>query len=126
MPPKDDDRIDVGRRGEELAADYLTSNGLEIVEKNFRSRVGEIDLIARDEHCLVFCEVRSLRKVSHVRPEDTVTITKQRQITRAANAYLSIRRARPSHCRFDVLAVDLSSDPPTITHYKNAFEPRRG
>jgi putative endonuclease len=71
-------RQGLGRTGEHLAAEALTSTGYHILERNFRCRHGEIDLVAEDEHDLVFVEVKARRGTSYGRPEDALTFYKRR------------------------------------------------
>lgn len=97
----------VGARGETLALHYLEQQGLLPVERNFRCRLGEIDLVMLDEECLVFVEVR-LRTANRLVPAaHTVDRFKQIKLGRAAEMYLAGRHAhvhRPA--RFDVVGID--------------------
>ena len=94
-----------GGDAEERAAAYLANRGLAIVARNFRTRLGEIDLIARDGDTLVFVEVRKRSSGSFGGAIESVTPAKQRRIQAAANQYLS-RLGRAPRCRFDVVAMD--------------------
>jgi len=110
-----------GRTGERLAADYLISVGMRIVERNFRVREGEIDLIAMDEGTLVFVEVKSGRTEAFGEPETWVDARKQRQIGRVAASYLQLKQLEDIDCRFDVVAVTFMQGKPHIKHIENAF-----
>ena len=92
-----------GGDGEERAAAHLAAKGLTIVSRNFRTRQGEIDLVARDGDVLVFVEVRLRKGSGYGGAPASVTFHKQRRIQAAAQMYLRQFR-RPPRCRFDVVA----------------------
>src|SRR5436190_2410945 len=96
---------DKGRASEERAERFLIERGYEIVERNARSSLGELDLIALEGGDLVFVEVRSRADGALGRAEDTVGGAKQRRVARVAEAYLLDRRLTPDTCRFDVVAI---------------------
>lgn len=107
-----------GSSYEEIAAAYLTNKGYEILEKNYRNRQGEIDLIAREGPYLVFIEVKFRRDDRNGTPAEAVDYHKQQKIIRTARHYLMIRHCDESQpCRFDVVAI-LGND---ITVIQNAF-----
>lgn len=106
-----------GKQGEDRACEYLRALGYRVVERNFRCKLGELDIIARDGSTLVFTEVRSRAHSRHGTPLETVTGPKQRRIARVASYYLSIRRPGFEACRFDV--VGITGD--DIEHIKDAF-----
>jgi len=109
----------LGLLGEEMAAKYLAQNGCRIIEKNFRVRSGEIDLIVLDKDCLCFVEVKT--RTAYGSPQEAVSINKQKKITRLAKFYLRDRfRHLDVRCRFDVVAVDEQSE--RILWFKSAFE----
>jgi putative endonuclease len=113
----------VGSRGEELAAAFLERNGFRIVERNFRCKGGEVDIIARDGKTIVFIEVKSRRTLSYGVPQLAVTPFKQRQISKAALTWLSKKRLHDSPARFDVIAILLdNSYSHQIEHIRDAFE----
>ena len=114
-------RVQVGREGEDFAAQYLLKMGWELIERNFRTREGEIDIIAREDNTLVFVEVKSNRQQRFGPPELRVDERKQRQIARTAEQYLYSRQIVDMDCRFDVITVDLAQQPPQIKHIENAF-----
>ena len=116
---------DLGRRGEDAAADFLRSAGLAIVERNYVGPSGEIDLVARDGDRLVFVEVKSQAK-DDPPPERRVNRAKRRRIVSTARTYLKRLRRRPGDPvpphRFDVVAVILPpGGTPTIRHHRGAF-----
>ncbi|MBN2331845.1 MAG: YraN family protein [Deltaproteobacteria bacterium] len=94
----------LGQWGEGLAAVYLEERGLRIVERNFRCPLGEIDLIAQDGDCLVFCEVKTRRSTAFGQPQEAVALAKQRKIIRSATWYIAARQWS-TDVRFDVVAI---------------------
>lgn len=113
----------LGRRGEDEAASALTRRGLIIVDRNVRSRLGEIDLVARDGQTLVFVEVKSRRGSGGDPPEAAVTPEKRRRLTRLALGYLKMKRLGDVPCRFDVVAVTFDDQDRVsgIRHLPGAF-----
>jgi len=99
------DTTAVGNRMEDTAARHLSNAGLKIIERNFRSRFGEIDLIARDGNTLVFVEVRFRRSNRFGGAGISVDWRKQRKLLATANSYLQYRRL-DCPCRFDVIAIE--------------------
>lgn len=92
---------------ERQAASWLAGRGLQIIERNFRTRAGEIDIIARDGDCLVFVEVRARTHRRFAGAAASVTRGKQRRLLRAAARYLQLRpQLAQSSCRFDVIAFE--------------------
>jgi len=117
------DKAEFGKKGEELAAKHLARQGYKILERNYRTPVGEIDIVAMDGGVLVFVEVKSRRDDSFGAPELAVNHHKQRQMTRAALSYLVHTRRSGDPCRFDVVGIcALAGGKPEITVTKNAFE----
>ena len=108
-----------GREAETLAERYLLARGLTLVARNFRCRLGEIDLILRDGDTLVFAEVRLRGSQSHGGAAASVTPAKQARIAAAAGYYLAGQDA-PA-CRFDVLLLD-ELDEARIQWLRGAFE----
>jgi len=94
-----------GQAGEDRALEYLSGCGLTLVERNFRCKVGEIDLVMNDQGCLVFVEVRRRGRDDFGGAIASVTPGKQRRMVRAAQFYLQRYRRYPP-CRFDVVAID--------------------
>ncbi len=114
-------RQKLGKWGEEQAALFLRGQGFKVLERNLRTPVGEIDIIALHRKILVFVEVKTRRGCGYGLPQEAVGPTKQRQILRAASWYLN-ENPRPNlQPRFDVVAVRVSSDKPQIEHIANAF-----
>lgn len=113
----------VGAMGEELAAAFLQRAGYRIVERNFRCKGGEADIVARDGKTLVFVEVKTRRSMAYGPPQLAVTPFKQRQISKAALTWLAKNRLQDAPARFDVIAVMLCADGThRIEHIPNAFD----
>lgn len=107
-----DDRGRVGRQGEAIACAVLKKHGYKILEKNYRSRLGEIDIIAQDGDSLVFVEVKTRRTQGFGSPKRGVTPIKQRKLSMAALEYLKKTQQITKKARFDVVAIHLSSNYP--------------
>ncbi|MFT4798236.1 MAG: putative endonuclease [Candidatus Azotimanducaceae bacterium] len=101
----------LGNAAEQAALDYLESNGLQCIDRNFSCKMGEIDLIMIDHSTLVFVEVRLRNNPHHGSGADSVTRTKMRKIIRTAEFYLT-RNPIPENldCRFDVISMDKKID----------------
>ena len=111
-----------GLAGEEIAERYLTQHGYEIVERNFRSQQGEIDLIAREGDDLVFVEVKNYSARSYGTPLGAVNQSKRRSIIHAARTFIYRKRIVDTNCRFDVITIYRQPDGSrAIELYKNAF-----
>ena len=120
-PPQE--RSAAGRAAEDAVCVYLGKRGMQILERNFRARGGEIDVIARDGEVLVFVEVRFREEDGHGHPEETVGPAKRKRIVKAARTYLA---TIPPHAwrtaRFDVAAVDGGGRGGSIRYYPGAFD----
>lgn len=95
----------LGRAGEELAAQYLAREGLEILERNFRVREGEIDLVARDGDIIVFVEVKTRRGREFGLPVESVDEKKQERIRRVAEIFLAGKDWMEREVRFDIFTL---------------------
>lgn len=98
-------RIEQGRLAEEAAASHLETHGLAVIERNYRCRSGEIDLIMQDRDYLVFIEVRYRKYTGYGGAAASVDSRKQQKLLRAAQHWLQQRQATNRRCRFDVVAV---------------------
>ena len=128
----EDPRRRLGACGEELAARHLEARGFEVVERNFRTRYGELDVVARDSRFLVFCEVKT-RIVSRgagvqdvLGPFAAIGPRKQRQVRAMAREWLAegaLRGARPPELRFDAIGVsfDATGRLLALEHLEAAF-----
>ena len=112
---------ELGKEGERQAALFLQKQGLVIVERNFRTRSGEIDLVARDKKELVFVEVKTRSGTTFGSVLEAVDSRKCRQIVRVATEYLVKNGGFDQPARFDVIGI-LISDMVHIEHIKNAFD----
>ncbi len=119
------DRSRRGTRNEQLALDFLFAAGLELVERNFHCRLGELDLVMRERDCVVIVEVRSRRDGQFLQPGLTVDRPKQGRIERAAAMFLASRPdLGEAPVRFDVVAIEEASDGPgKIQWTRDAFRP---
>ena len=123
--PLSANNISVGKLGEEIATAFLIARGYRILERNFRCKGGEVDIIARDpgDKSLLFVEVKARRDLSYGVPQLAVTPFKQRQISKAALTWLSKNRLHDKNARFDVIAILLDdSGHHKVDHIPNAFD----
>lgn len=119
-------RPQLGRLGEQLAAEHLTRRGFEIVERNYRTRWGELDIVAFDGRTLAFCEVKTRRLAESGRsPLESVRTFKRSQVRKMAGRWLIERTDRPyaDTVRFDAIGVtlDLSGRLVSLEHLEGAF-----
>lgn len=108
-----------GRLGEEIAFKYIVSNGGDVIEKNYRTKMGEIDLIVRTNNELVFVEVKSRSNINYGYPSESVNYKKKRKIINVANYYILENSLENLAIRFDVIEVYFNEK--KINHIKNAF-----
>ncbi|MBI5418378.1 YraN family protein [Candidatus Poribacteria bacterium] len=116
-------RIELGKSGENEAEKFLKKSGYKILERNYRTRYGEIDIIAKDKDVLVFVEVKNRKDNKYGEPEEAVTFHKQKQISKVAVHYLTCNKFFQTACRFDVVSIsdfEKNSDK-KIKLIKNAF-----
>lgn len=111
-----------GRESESLAVKYLKKNGYKILEQNYRSKLGEIDIIAKDKKTLVFVEVKARRSDRYGSPKWAITPQKKRQVSKVALYYLKVTKQTMVKARFDVVTVRSLESKPQIEIIKNAFE----
>ena len=127
MSTADDPRHELGHTGERLAEAFLKRQRLKTVARHFGTPVGELDLVMRDGETVVFVEVKTRRDRKYADPQDAVGRAKQRRMTRAALWFIDQKRWQDRPCRFDIVAVTLSTTgAPEIEHFPEAFFPRRG
>jgi putative endonuclease len=113
-----------GDLGEQLAAEYLIQRGYEIPVRNYRTKYGEVDLIASQGDTLAFVEVKARSGTRFGLPYEAVNVSKQMRICRAAGDYLSKNSGFKMNVRFDIIEVYLKSG--KINHIENAFEFKAG
>jgi putative endonuclease len=116
-------RQSFGLYGESLACDELERRGYAIATRRYRTKHGEIDIVARDRDYLVFVEVKARQDGSFGDPEEAVTLRKQQQMVWMATDYLARQNLGDVPCRFDVVSVNTHTTPPTITVIEDAFRP---
>ena len=117
-----DNRKQFGKRGEEVAAAHLRKNGYKIIERNFRTRTGEIDIIAKHKGRIVFVEVKTRRSGRYGDPKLAITAQKQRRISMVALEYLKKNHSLQTPARFDVVTVQSAEAGETVDIISNAFE----
>lgn len=100
-------RIDTGKRGEELARDFLKKRGFRILETNYRCPEGEVDIISQHKDCLVFTEVRTKTSQQFGSPEESITYTKKRRLITTARHYLQNLDNQLPLWRIDFIAIEL-------------------
>jgi putative endonuclease len=115
-------RQQFGKESESLAVRYLKKNGYKILEQNYRNKIGEIDIIAKEKGALVFVEVKARKTYVFGNPKLAVTPKKQRKISMVALYYLKATKQTHVKARFDVVSLSLAKDNPQIEIIKNAFE----
>ena len=116
-------RIKSGKIGEKLAVSYLQGKGYKIIERNYRTKLGEIDIIADCKGCTCFVEVRAKNSPAFGLPEETILKKKQLQISKAALAYIKQFKLEDKSCRFDVVCIEgVESLMPQVRLIKNAFD----
>ena len=112
-----------GEAGEELACSHLRAEGFEIVERNFRCRSGELDVVARDGDVTVFVEVKQRRDASYGEGYEAVTFGKRRRLVRAARLYAASHHLEDQPMRFDVVSVDVDAQGDVkVRHDRGAFD----
>ncbi len=111
----------LGRRGEDFAADFLRRNNYLILARNYRFARGEIDIIAKQDDTLVFVEVKTAASTTYGEPQAWVTERKQQQIGMVAERYLQEHEIDDVSCRFDVIAVQAFGSQWQIKHIEDAF-----
>ncbi len=116
----------IGGFGEKCAADFLTNNGYKILSMNYSCRFGEIDIVALDEDCLVFAEVKTRTTVKYGAPENAVNYWKIKHLQLSARCYIEQYRMKEYFARFDVVEVfakcaDNNFSVEKINVIKNAF-----
>ncbi|MFH1563012.1 MAG: YraN family protein [Nitrospirota bacterium] len=115
-------RIELGKAGEALALKYLRRHGYKIIEQNYKTRSGEIDIIAKNKDVLAFIEVKTRKSLEYGLPQEAVDIRKQRQISKVALEYLARMNGQEIDCRFDIVAITwLKNQKPQIELLKDAF-----
>ena len=114
--------IELGQRGERIAVKFLKNYGYNIISTNYRTRLGQIDIIAKDKKTICFVEVKTRRTKRFGHPYEAVETSKQRRINRVSLMYLKQNGLIDSPARFDVVSISYTDEQPKIELIKNAFE----
>ncbi len=115
-------RLTLGKKGEEFAAGFLIKKGYKIKERNYKSALGEIDIIAISGGTLVFIEVKTRSSIKFGLPFEAVTKRKQHQITKTALYYMSKNKISETAARFDIVSVILKGEKMEAELIENAFD----
>lgn len=111
----------IGKKGENIAVEYILQNEYEIIERNFSCRQGEIDIIARDREEYVFIEVKTRTNRNYGEPIDAITSFKKKHIIKSIEYYLFLRRLEHVFVRIDVIEIYQKENRYYINHIKNAI-----
>jgi putative endonuclease len=115
---------ELGKRGEDAAAAYLERVGMTVVDRNWRCKSGEVDLVALDGSEIVFVEVKTRKTIATGQPEEAVTPAKQRRYKRLAEVYLQSAGLSDVMVRFDVISLlVVADDRALLRHHRAAFAP---
>lgn len=114
--------LEFARTAENTAADYLRSCGYKIIKQNYKTKLGEIDIVAQEKDTLVFVEVKARRSSAFGQPQTAVNRFKQRQISKVALLYLKENGLLENKARFDVLSIFYENETPRINLIRGAFE----
>ncbi len=112
----------LGEKGEELAVRFLKQKGYKIIKQNYKTRIGEIDIIAMDGNALVFIEVKTRESIEYGLPFEAVNSAKKRKIANVALLYLKRFKEEAPPCRFDVVSIYYEQKNPEFELIKDAFE----
>ena len=114
--------LDIGRLGEATAADFLKARGYKIIAQNYKTRLGEIDIVARDRDTYCFVEVKTRHTDKFGLPQEAVSLFKQRQISKVAISFLKENFLLDKKSRFDVVSIMHTKESPCIELIKDAFD----
>ena len=115
---KNTSKKEMGNIGEEIASKYLCENGYQILERNFYTKHGELDIIAKQKDEIVFIEVKTRSNYAYGNPREAVTPIKQRHMYQAAKYYLYKKKQENAFTRFDVVEVYVEREKIRINHIK--------
>ncbi|OGM11762.1 hypothetical protein A2V80_02720 [Candidatus Woesebacteria bacterium RBG_16_39_8b] len=121
MKPKLAPHLKLGKTGEQIATTYLNKKGYHIIDRNFRSHYGELDIIATYDETLIFAEVKTRIGSAHGLPAEAVTPWKLKGVIRTAQYYVMLHPELPEALQIDVIAIDMDekNNPVDIRHYEN-------
>jgi putative endonuclease len=117
------ERQALGKLGEELACRELEARGHEIVERRYRTERGELDIVSTHNGYVVFVEVRAKSGDDFGDPAESVNAQKQQRLVWMASDYVARHRLENTPCRFDVVAIETTVNPPRVTVFEDAFRP---
>ncbi len=113
---------DIGNNGEDIAAAYLESKDWIVLDRNYFFEKAEVDIVATDRNYIVFVEVKTRSGTYFGRPEEYVTPEKEKNIKKAAEAWIYERKMETAVVRFDIISiVQKGNEAPEITHFEDAF-----
>ena len=115
-------RQQFGEKGESIAVKQMKKEGYKILERNYRNKLGEIDIIARDGEVITFIEVKARKSEKFGTPRHAVTPAKQKKISMVALSYLKEKNQFGKRARFDVVTINSQSSNSTVSVIKNAFD----
>ncbi|OGF64551.1 MAG: hypothetical protein A2Y62_06775 [Candidatus Fischerbacteria bacterium RBG_13_37_8] len=110
-----------GDYGETLAVNFLKKHGYTIIQRNYKCIYGEIDIIAKENNCIVFIEVKTRKTGGEILPEDSINYAKERRLTKAAEYYINGLDYYDGDFRFDVVSIIVNNNKPQITIITDAF-----
>ena len=113
--------LEKGRTGENMAADFLIKKGFEILERNYRYKKSEIDIIARLKKTIIFIEVKTRSKTTFGFPEDFVSEPQESRIMEAADFFLETTLIPHQFIRFDIISIIKNSSQQELVHIEDAF-----
>ncbi len=116
------DNLNLGSLAEDRAQEFLKASGYRVLARNYRTKLGEVDIIAIDKDTLCFIEVKARSSDRFGSGLEAVSRLKQRQISKAALSFLKEKKFFDKKARFDVVSLDFSGPEEKITLIKNAFE----
>jgi len=114
--------IELGQKGEKIAVNFLKRNGYSIITTNYRTRLGQIDIVAKEKNTVCFVEVKTRQTQRFGRPYEAIEATKVRKLSQVALLFLKQNRLLSSPARFDVVSIFYQDIRPQIELIKNAFE----
>jgi len=115
--------LSLGKKGEEIAVSYLAKKGFRIIERNFKARYGEVDIIAQDGEALVFVEVKTRIGTKYGMPKESVTPRKLKEVVKTAEYYATLHPGLSKSLRIDVVGVivdPLTGEASSVEHIPNA------
>ncbi|MDD5005220.1 MAG: YraN family protein [Candidatus Omnitrophica bacterium] len=103
------EKLELGRKGEDLAVDFLKQKGYKIIQRNYKNKLGEIDIIAKERKTLCFVEVKTRTSLKFGYPQEAINIFKQRQLNKVALSYLRQYNLLNLPARFDIVSIILDN-----------------